>query len=209
MSNSILFQGLTTPTPHRQPFFFALGILYLFVWDNLPWVEEQRGTGVRSPTIQIILSHKHGQNKVSGCFLSPPPSPLKLATWNIFHFFCSLCCSCFHWALHTSALQGSNAHAPFGDTKGRIAWPASFWGCLSCPGRLSRSTGISWPVPMGREGLEAGVTGSYWWPCLAGAQWSQHGHIWNTLIFQESLRITVIKCKPACGHVQILLAWSV
>lgn len=170
--------------------------------------KEQRGTGVWSPNIQLILSHKHGQNKVSGCFLYFFPL---LIFWNWQQeVFCTSsvpCVAADSTELSTPQLP-TVAHALFGGTKGRIAWPASLWGCLSCPGRLSRNTRTSWPAPMGREGSEAGDTGSYWWPCSAAAQWSQHGHIWNILTFQEiELRIRVIKCKPACGHVQILLAW--
>lgn len=63
-----------------------------FSWSTSPGRRSGAGTDARSPTIQLILSHKRGQNKVSGCFFSL--HVLKMVTRSSFHFFCPLCCLC-------------------------------------------------------------------------------------------------------------------
>lgn len=95
-------------TARKEPFLFGLeahhslssqAALFLctahFVLVSLgvpARAEEQWSTYVWSPTIQLILSHKHRLNKVSGCFLFL--HILKMVTRSSFHF-CPLHCPCF------------------------------------------------------------------------------------------------------------------
>lgn len=62
-------------------------------WSTSPGWRSRGGTDAWSSTVQLILSHKHRQNKVSGCFFFL--HILKMVTRNSFHFFCPLCCPCF------------------------------------------------------------------------------------------------------------------
>lgn len=144
-------------------------------------------TDAWSPTVRLILSHKHRQNTVSGCFFFL--CILKMLTRSSFHFFSPLCCPRFlNTAELSPALHHSSARTPFGGTKGSITQPVSPQRGMFCPRRLSRSSRAPQLISVGRERLRRR---SYWgyWPHWAAAQCSQHGHVGTSLLSSQTFSV--------------------